>query len=119
VACLSSNQRGGICYQPPNEAHYINIDEDEAPTNLTGWFFGDNALREYGDFWRHPIIYIHHRDYTKSFTYKFLPGKKAPTHSIKAEKSKVTKTYANPGKFQIMSVGEDAKPGTEDDVKGY
>lgn len=119
VACLSSKQRGGICYLPPNEAHYLNMDADEAPRNLTDWHFGDNQLREFGDFWQRPIVYIHHRDYEKTFTYKFLPGEKAKTFPVKAEKSSVTKAYSNPGKFQLLSVGEDAEPGTDDDIRGY
>jgi prepilin-type N-terminal cleavage/methylation domain-containing protein len=119
VACLSSKKKGGISYQPPSEEHFSNVDKDKTSTNVTGWFFGDNELREYTDFFGNVIAYLHHRDYKSPkpevTLYRFAPESKEC--KIEAEKSPATKAYRNPDRFQLLSVGRDGKPGTGDDVR--
>jgi len=120
-ACLSSQDRGGVLYQPPDAESYGNVDGDKAEKNITNWYFGDNALREFLDLYRMPITYIHHKDYVKASgpltRYKFKPD--GDETSIKPAKTEATKTYANPDKFQIFSAGQDGIPGNGDDVVGW
>jgi prepilin-type N-terminal cleavage/methylation domain-containing protein len=119
VACLSSKKKGGILYQPPSEEHFSNVDNDKTLTNVTGWFFGDNALREYTDFFGNVIAYLHHRDYKSAkpevTLYRFAT--EGAECKIEAGKSPATKAYRNPDRFQLFSVGRDGKPGTGDDVR--
>ena len=49
VACLSSELKGGVLYQPPAEEQYANTDEDKVSKNPNKWFFGDTELREVTD----------------------------------------------------------------------
>jgi prepilin-type N-terminal cleavage/methylation domain-containing protein len=118
VACLSSTRKGGIVYQP-SEEHYGNVDKDKASTNVTGWFFGDNELREFRDFFGNVITYVHGKDYAKPksgvLKYKFADG--GPEYTIAPEQSPVTKAFLNPGKFQLRTPGRDGKPGTGDDIR--
>ncbi len=118
VAALSSRRRGGILYQPAEE-HFGNADDDKASTNVTEWFFGDNALREYRDYFGFTIVYLHHRDYARpkaSVTkYKFVSG--GEEQKIAPDQSPATKTFVNPDRFQVRSAGKDGKPGTGDDIR--
>jgi prepilin-type N-terminal cleavage/methylation domain-containing protein len=119
VACMSSTRRGDKLYVPPDDSMYSNTDADKVGTNLTGWYFGSNDLREITDLYGHVITYLHHKDYAKPragvLSYRFVDkGEDLP---IKVEQSGVTKTFVNPGRFQIMSVGKDGKPGTPDDIR--
>ena len=87
-------------------------------SNVTDWFFGDNQLREVTDFLGQVISYTHHREYGRSSgkqkTKLFPESTKEIT--IEPAKSDVTKTYRNPGRYQVRSVGTDGKPGTGDDL---
>ena len=118
VAAVSSKKRkGGILYQP-REGHYSNVDGDRASRNVTGWYFGNNELREVKDHFGYVLIYLHHRDYTRPgksiTTYQFGPAGDRTT--VRAEKSASTRAYVGPGKFQLRSVGSDGVFGTDDDV---
>jgi len=118
VAALSSNRKGTVLFQP-NEEHYQNADGDKADRNVTGWFFGDNELREYRDFFGNTIIYIHAKDFARPkpqiLKYRFVPGGEDVT--VSPEQSAATKTWVNAGRFQLRSVGPDGKFGTQDDVR--
>lgn len=120
VACLSSREKGGILYQPQEEM-YANTDSDETKKNVTGWYFGDNQLRELRDYHGSILAYLHHRDYSKppadTVKYVFRDGSGAV--EIGPVQSGATKTFAMPDRFQLFSPGEDGKPGTEDDVRGW
>jgi prepilin-type N-terminal cleavage/methylation domain-containing protein len=121
TACLSSQNKGGILWQPSDAEAYGNIDDDKAETNVTNWYFGDNQLREILDMWRRPLTYMHHKDYARASApvAKYVFTAKGEEFTIKPSKTEATKTYANPDKFQIMSAGKDGKPGTNDDVVGW
>lgn len=119
VACLSSKQRGGALYQPPGDEQYINTDGDKASGNVTDWFFGDNALREYADIFGQALVYIHHKDYEKPsariLKYKFRPDGKEET--VRVFKSGHTGAFWRHDKVQLWSVGDDGKVDTADDVR--
>jgi prepilin-type N-terminal cleavage/methylation domain-containing protein len=118
VACLSSTKKGQVLFQP-NEEHYSNVDGDKGDKELTKWFFGDNELREYVDFFGFVIIYIHGKDFAKPrqgmLKYRFDKGGEDVT--VTPEQSPVTKTYVNAGRYQLRSVGSDGKFGTSDDIR--
>jgi prepilin-type N-terminal cleavage/methylation domain-containing protein len=117
VACLSSGKRGGILFK--NEDHLVNVDGDSAGSNVTGWYFGDNQLREWTDEFGYVLIYMHHKDFAKPKTtmktYRFF--KEGEEFTVPPEQNPATKTYSNPDKFQLRSVGKDGKPGTGDDIR--
>jgi len=117
VACLSSGKRGGILFK--NEDHLVNVDGDSAGSNVTGWYFGDNQLREWMDEFGNVLIYMHHKDFAKPKgtmkTYKFFA--EGDEFTVLPEQNPATKTFSNPDKFQLRSVGKDGKPGTGDDIR--
>lgn len=121
VACLSSELKGGVLYQPPAEEQYVNTDEDKVGKNPNKWFFGDTDLREITDYFGNVLVYVHHRNYESPpaniKSYKFMAGKKVQKQQITVFKSEATKTFWRPGKFQLWSPGNDGKAGTEDDIK--
>ncbi|HZF00119.1 MAG TPA: prepilin-type N-terminal cleavage/methylation domain-containing protein [Planctomycetota bacterium] len=117
VACLSSDLRGGILFK--NEDHLVNVDGDSAGKNVTHWYFGDNQLREWVDEFGNVIIYMHHKDFARPRAsmkqYRF--AKDTEEFTIGPETNPATKTFSNPDKFQLRSVGKDGKPGTGDDIR--
>ena len=117
VACLSSDLRGGILFK--NEDHLVNVDGDSAGKNVTHWYFGDNQLREWVDEYGNVLIYMHHKDFARPKTsmkkYRFAADTEEFT--VEPEKNPATKTFSNPDKFQLRSVGKDGKPGTADDIR--
>ena len=119
VACLASERRGGKLIAV-DEDQYTNTDGDTASANVTGWFFGDNKLREITDKFGNVITYLHHRDFAKPrpqvLKYKIFEGGESVT--IAPEKSGATSTWVGSGRFQLRSVGKDGKPGTGDDIRG-
>lgn len=117
VACLSSKRGGGIKYTA-DEGFLGNADNDKASSNVTDWYFGDTALREYIDAFGSTLFYHHHKDYARTsprlVKYKLNPG--GEVVEIKPMKSAATNAYVGPASFQIGSVGKDGKPGTPDDI---
>lgn len=117
VACLSSDLRGGILFK--NEDHLSNVDGDSASKNVTHWYFGDNQLHEWVDEYGSVLIYMHHKDFARPRTnmkkYRFF--KEGEEFSVPPETNPATKTFSNPDKFQLRSVGKDGKPGTGDDIR--
>jgi prepilin-type N-terminal cleavage/methylation domain-containing protein len=117
VACLSSDLRGGILFK--NEDHLTNTDGDSASKNVTHWYFGDFQLHEWVDEFGFVLFYMHHKDYSRakaSMKQYQLTGDPEKV-TIAPEQNPATKTYFNPDKFQLRSVGKDGKPGTQDDIR--
>jgi len=118
TACLASNQKGPQLLGSIKDDMYVNTDQDTASRNITGWFFGDWNLREISDAWGYPLIYFHSKDYAKASPsvkrYKFDVG--GQEYNVEPARSPGTRTFLRTGKFQIMSVGPDGKPGTADDI---
>jgi len=111
TACLSRD--GAILWEQADA--YANTDADRAETNITGWYFGDNDLREITDAWGRPLVYMHHVDYAKPATYVFVPG--GGRFEVKAIRVAATRAFAHPDSFQLWSVGRDGVPGTIDDLE--
>jgi prepilin-type N-terminal cleavage/methylation domain-containing protein len=88
---------------------------------------GDNALTpvgklaktdlfEYMDAWGNPLVYISASDYkdpSKVADYVLGNGTPVKVEPLKNEK---TGEFVRPDSFQLMSIGPDAKPGTDDDL---
>jgi type II secretory pathway pseudopilin PulG len=119
TACLASTKKGTQLLGSIKDDMFVNIDQDSASGNITGWFFGDFSLREISDAWGYPIAYFHAKDYQKASPsikrYKFDTG--GPEYNVEPAKSAATRTFLRSSKFQIMSVGPDGKPGTADDIQ--
>lgn len=98
--------------------------DDEAAIGNTD---GDNALSavgklaktdlfEYLDAWGNPLVYLSASDYkdpSKVADYVLKDGTPVKVEPLKNEK---TGEFVRPDSFQLMSIGPDAKPGTEDDL---
>ncbi|MBV8880345.1 MAG: prepilin-type N-terminal cleavage/methylation domain-containing protein [Planctomycetaceae bacterium] len=117
VACLSSSNRGGILFK--SEDHLTNVDGDSASKNVTNWYFGDNQLREWVDEFGNVLIYMHHKDFArpKASMKQYRFAKDGEEYAVTPEQNPATKTFSNPDKFQLRSVGRDGKPGTQDDIR--
>ena len=118
VACLSSSRKGSVLFQP-NEEHITNADGDRADRNVTQWYFGDNDLREYQDFFQCTVAYMSGKDFArpKAGTLKVRVSKGAEDVEVKPEQSPATKTWINAGKYQLRAAGPDGKFGTQDDIR--
>jgi prepilin-type N-terminal cleavage/methylation domain-containing protein len=121
VACLASEKRGGKLLSADEEL-LSNTDNDASSKgNVTGWYFGDNKLREVVDRNGYVITYLHHRDYAKPragvLKYR-LSADLSETSSLAPEKSAATSTWVGAGRFQLRSAGKDGKLGTPDDIRG-
>jgi len=117
VAGLSSTRRGGALYQPAEE-FFCNTDTDSTSANVTGWYFGDNQLREYRDYFGNVIVYLHNKDFArpKSGVTKYRYVLKGKDETIAPMKSEATKTFVNAGRYQLWSIGRDGKSGSADDL---
>ena len=116
VACLASKRRGNPFMV--DEGRLANVDADKTDKNLTDWYFGDTALREYTDYFGFVISYVHHRNFAApkadSMRYRVSEGDKE--QQVGVERSGATATFLNVGKFQLRSPGPDGKFGTQDDI---
>lgn len=121
VACMSTTKSGGPFYRPADEGQYTNVDNDKAPKNVTQWFFGDLELRELSDNFGNCLWYVHAVDYDKpkKAHLSVLPRRGGEKLEVKIYKSDKTKTFSNPGRFQLVSAGRDEKYGTNDDIKAW
>jgi prepilin-type N-terminal cleavage/methylation domain-containing protein len=73
-------------------------------------------LFEYLDAWGNPFVYIAAADYkdaTKVEQYVLGNGQEIKVAPLKDEKSG---EFLRMGSYQLMSIGPDAKPGTDDDI---
>ena len=91
-----------------------NTDEDMA-SGVIGRL-EKTDLFEYLDAWGNPLIYIAAADYkdaTKVEQYVLGNGEEVKVAPLKDEKSG---EFLRMGTYQLMSLGPDSKPGTEDDI---
>ena len=75
-------------------------------------------LYEVVDFWGTPFVYIHCRDYNKTFKYKDIEGN---VITIRAQRSKKLGGYYNQDSFQMWSFGPDRtnNDGRGDDIANF
>jgi len=98
------------------DKYLANLDEDTAETNLTGWVFGDLALREIVDPWGNPLIYFHNRDY--AYAQEITCG--AQVMMVDAVENTTT-TYYGLTSFQLRSMGPNSVDdgGNGDDITSW
>ncbi|MGE4620430.1 MAG: prepilin-type N-terminal cleavage/methylation domain-containing protein [Planctomycetota bacterium] len=79
--------------------------------------FGDDQLREYVDPWGVPYVYIHNRDYGRSFSVTQEDG----VTTVLSGTSEKTAAFHDPIRFQIWSAGPDGihQNGAGDDVSSW
>lgn len=121
VACLETKKGGGPFYHAPDEGLWVNRDRDKVKKIPTDWIFGDTQLFELQDGFGNVLWYIHHSDYEKPEKYHLRVvseegGKKL---KVKVYRNETTKTFCNPGRFQLVSPGADGVFGTDDDIRGW
>lgn len=105
----------------------INVTPQGVEESSLGNTDGDNAISpvgklaktdlfEYIDAWGNPLVYIAASDYKDpSKVADYVLGDGQP---VKVEPAKNSKTgeFVRPDSFQLMSIGPDRKPGTDDDL---
>lgn len=101
----------------PNQDWLVNTDGDL--TTRTQTRLDSRDLWEIGDPWGNPIAYfesLHYADATPQ-VYVAGPEEEAPVEqTLQARKDARTGGWEEPGKFQLISAGEDGMFGTEDDI---
>jgi prepilin-type N-terminal cleavage/methylation domain-containing protein len=117
TACLASKQKGDPLLTVRDD-QFQNADNDVTSKNITGWYFGDYALREIQDAFGYSMAYMHWKDYERpsAATRRIKVDSASPEYSFDPIRSPATKAFLRPSKFQILSVGPDGKPGTGDDI---
>lgn len=120
TACLMTKNLNGP-YLEWDEKRYANTDRDGVNKNVTNWFFGDKQLRELTDIWGNPIIYINSRDYKSPKKIGKYLNRRQQTYAPQPVANPNTKTFVNPMKFQLWSIGPNGRNenGGEDDVSGW
>ena len=121
LAHLSTQNQGGPYFEFKEE-NLGNLDEDilrsEQVFRQLNWQFGDKQLREYLDPWGNPYVYIHNRDYERTFT---ISGGQEKKILVRAGVSEVTATFHSPTTFQVFSFGPNGKHenGGGDDIGSW
>ncbi|HKS16373.1 MAG TPA: prepilin-type N-terminal cleavage/methylation domain-containing protein [Planctomycetota bacterium] len=118
TACLASRTKGDPLLTIRDD-QFLNVDNDSTSKNITNWYFGDYQLREISDGFGYALCYMHWKDYDKPSptTRRIRVDATSPEAAFDPSRSPATKTYLRPNRFQILSVGPDGKPGTQDDVQ--
>ncbi len=127
VACLTTKKKGGpyITSDQWRENKITNYDADDAGSNPTNWWFGDNQLREFVDEWGNPFVYFHHRDYKNPKGFQEYTRADSTVETCTPAQSANTKVYHAPDSFMIWSFGPDGKnadgddEGDNDDIHGW
>lgn len=106
----------GITAKPSGieESALSNTDGDNALTPVGNLAKSD--LFEYVDAWGNPLVYISASDYkdaSKVADYVLMNGQ---TVKVEPKKNEKTGEYVRSDSFQLLSIGPDATPGTEDDI---
>jgi len=120
VVALWSNgyEAGGLLTEAADEL--INTDGDSSGKSLTD--FDSRLLFELSDDWENPIAYIAHRDYEVTnrvyITYDPQSGEELRS-TPKAFKNPSTGRFYHHTTFQLISAGEDALFGTDDDITTF
>lgn len=120
VAHLASRARGRTYFEF-SEEFLDNLDGDRLGNadlfEQMRSVFGDDQLREYLDPWGVPYVYIHNRDYGRSFSVTQEEG----ATTVLSGTSEKTATFHQPLRFQIWSAGPDGihHNGAADDITSW
>ena len=101
----------------PNEDWLVNTDGDQTSRSLTR--SPSRELFEIGDPWKNPIAYFESLHYDQVLIFLAGPDEMPDEQSVEARRGSRTGAYAEAGKFQLLSAGEDGAFGTEDDVSHF
>jgi len=117
VLCLSTERKKGP-YTEWQEDWLENADADKLGKVPNKSSIGNAELFEVVDFWGTPLVYIHCRDYGKTFKYKDETGNVV---TIRAQKSQKLGGYYNQDSFQMWSFGPDCtnNNGRDDDIPNF
>ncbi|MHC5039963.1 MAG: prepilin-type N-terminal cleavage/methylation domain-containing protein [Planctomycetota bacterium] len=117
VLSLSTERKSGP-YIEWQDDYLENNDGDKLSRAPAKSIIKKADLFEVVDFWGNPLIYIHCRDYGKTFKYKDAEG---ITFKVKAQKSKKLGTYYNQNSYQMWSIGPDRRNdnGKGDDIPNF
>jgi prepilin-type N-terminal cleavage/methylation domain-containing protein len=105
--------------ESPNQDWLVNTDGDQ--TTRTQTRLGSRDLWEIGDVWGNPIAYFESLHYAETeLVFVAGPEEQDPElQAVAARKDERTVGFEEPGKFQLVSAGEDGFFGTEDDLTHY
>lgn len=108
-AHLQTRKRGGPFVEDLPQDRWQNLDADVLTAaklaklkKMLDWVRPGNQLLEYNDRWGNPYVYIHSRDYGKSFHYLDADGN---AFSVQAARDPTTGGYSAPTSFQLWSIG--------------
>ena len=104
----------------PNQDGLVTTDGDQTTRTLSR--LDSRELWEIGDPWLNPIVYIESLHYADSRGLAYLAGPEEEPpeeQGLEARRDARTGGFEEPGKFQLISAGEDGLFGTEDDITHY
>jgi prepilin-type N-terminal cleavage/methylation domain-containing protein len=112
----------GVDFNPDVQDHErSNFDDDRLDKAITK--DGNVELFEIKDPWDNPLVYFVEADYEAAEkappTYVLSEDSEEGSVQPKPWRSATTKGFAQPGAFQLYSMGPDGKPNTDDDVKAW
>lgn len=105
----------------PNQDWLVNTDGDQTSRTLTR-LTEKRDLWEIGDPWGNPIVYFESLHYgtASELAYVAGPQEEMPVEQgVAARRNERTGGFAEPGKFQLISAGEDGLFGTGDDISHF
>ena len=117
VLSLSKTAEQGP-YMDWEEGMLANCDKDQMNQPLAGCSLKTRDLFEAVDAWGNPLVYLHHRDYGKTFRYKDSKGKE---FEIRAAKGRKQGEYECATSFQLWSIGPNGvnENGSGDDIANF
>ena len=137
VAKLPNTTNMGIesvyqCLSLPGVNNGLTISESDA-SNYDGDALdkavasnGNATLYEIRDAWGNPLVYFEDRDYVQAekdpptYINGSGPGSEEPGDAVHPKPWRLaTGGFAQPGRFQLFSMGEDGIPNTDDDIKSW
>ena len=104
----------------PNQDWLVNTDGDLASRTLTR--LSARELFEIGDTWGNPIAYFESLHYAEARNVIYASGPEedpAEEQQVQPRRDARTGGFEEPGRFQLVSAGEDGIFGTEDDLTHY
>lgn len=105
---------GGIETFRWETAQIANLDDDRV-VGVPSVAFGERC-REVVDGWGNPIVYIHTRDYGKTFKVRLKSG---VVMEVSARINPATGEHYRKRTYQLFSLGPDGTPGTADDITNF
>ena len=107
----------GYSGETPNQDWLVNTDLDSSATALT--IFPERQMFEIGDAWDNPIAYFESLHYKTPGQWMAGLDEEYEAQQSNARRNSNTGGWEEPGRFQLISAGEDGLFDTDDDITNF